>query len=409
MPRRATPLLGWCVVVLVALVALAAACSTELQIGESGEPQRGESGTLRIDLTLDDGVEIHEVLYSVTGNGMDPMIDTIDVRAPNTTASLEIFGIPEGLGYLVEMQATTVDGKTTCKGSENFDISPGELTLVILKLHCKPPEERGGVRVNGQANYCPRIVSGVIKPLQTSVGHYISVSAKAEDLEGDPLEYRWSGAGGTFADPTAKATRYTCLEAGDHWLRVEASDDGFGYCTCDYEALITCVGDGGGTGGDGGSGGIGGAGGEGGAGGSAGDGGEGGAGGSAGDGGEGGAGGAAGDGGEGGAGGMPENQCPFFTSTLVSPFTQSQGNLIDVSSRALDLDGDPIQVLVSSTCGLVADPLQLADRITGESETTVRCDQVKQCVITIRASDDGFDVCRGLDPDAHSIAIITCQ
>jgi hypothetical protein len=65
--------LGWCVVALVALVAVAAACSTGLQIGESG--------TLQIDLTLDDGVEIHEVLYSVTGNGMDPMIDTTSARA----------------------------------------------------------------------------------------------------------------------------------------------------------------------------------------------------------------------------------------------------------------------------------------------------------------------------------------
>ena len=139
MPRRPTPLLGWCVVALVTLVALAAACSTD--------SQTGESGTLQIDLTLDDGAEIEEVLYSVTGNGMAPMIGTIDVRAPNTTASLEIFGIPEGLGYLVEMQATTVDGKTTCKGSENFDISPGELTLVILNLHCKPPEERGGAAI----------------------------------------------------------------------------------------------------------------------------------------------------------------------------------------------------------------------------------------------------------------------
>jgi hypothetical protein len=94
---------------------------------------------------------------------------------------------------------------------------------------------------------------------------------------------------------------------------------------------------------------------------------------------------------------------------LVSPLTQSQGNLIDVSSRVHDLDGDPVQVLVSSTCGEVADPLQMADSITGESDTTVRCDVVQQCVITIRASDDGFDVCRGLDPGAHSTTIVNCQ
>jgi hypothetical protein len=278
-------------------------------------------------------------------------------------------------------------------------------------LHCKPPEERGGVRVNGMINFCPRIVSAVFKPLQTSVGHDIDVSAQARDLESDPLEYRWSGTGGTFADPTAKATTYTCLEAGDHWLRVEASDDGFDYCTCYYEALITCIGDGGGTGGAGGAGGgTGGAGGAGGGtGGAGGAGGEGGVGGSAGAGGEGGVGGSAGAGGEGGSGGMPENECPFFTSTLVSPLTQSQGNLIDVSSRVHDLDGDPVQVLVSSTCGEVADPLQFADSITGESDTTVRCDVVKQCVITMRASDDGFDVCRGLNDAAHSTTLITCQ
>jgi hypothetical protein len=96
---------------------------------------------------------------------------------------------------------------------------------------------------------------------------------------------------------------------------------------------------------------------------------------------------------------------------LVSPLTLSQGNLINVSSQVEvdDLDGDPVQVLVSSTCGLVADPLQIADPTTGESDTTVRCDVVKQCVITIRASDDGFEVCRGLDHDAHSTTLINCQ
>jgi hypothetical protein len=88
---------------------------------------------------------------------------------------------------------------------------------------------------------------------------------------------------------------------------------------------------------------------------------------------------------------------------------QSLGNLVDVASTWLDLDGDSIQVLVSSTCGAVANPLQLADSITGKSATTVRCDVVKQCVITVRASDDGFQVCRGMNHGEHSTAIITCQ
>jgi hypothetical protein len=30
-------------------------------------------------------------------------------------------------------------------------------------------------------------------------------------------------------------------------------------------------------------------------------------------------------------------------------------------------------------------------------------------VITVRASDDGFQVCRGMNPGEHSTALITCQ
>ncbi len=119
-----------------------------------------------------------------------------------------------------------------------------------------------------------------------------------------------------------------------------------------------------GAAGQSGVGGSAGAAGQGGAGGSAGAGGQGGAGGMAGAGAQGGAGGqggASGSGGTAGTGGMPENRCPFYTSVLVSPLSQSVGNLIDVDTRVLDLDGDAVDVLVTSDCGEVADPLQTAD------------------------------------------------
>lgn len=165
-----------------------------------------------------------------------------------------------------------------------------------------------------------------------------------------------------------------------------------------------------GVGGAGGEGGTAGAGGHGGAGGAAGVAGQGGAGGTAGVAGQGGAGGGGG-GGAAGTGGMPENRCPFYTGVLVSPLSQSVSNLIDVDTRVLDLDGDAVDVRVTSDCGEVADPLQTADGETGESSTTVRCDQAGSCSVTVSISDDGFDPkgCDGMNPEATSTTQVDCQ
>jgi hypothetical protein len=108
---------------------------------------------------------------------------------------------------------------------------------------------------------------------------------------------------------------------------------------------------------------------------------------------------------------MPENQCPFYTDVLVSPLTQTLGNLIDVSTEVLDLDGDTVEVRVTSDCGEVTDPLQTADPETGESDTTVRCDQQAACAITVSVSDDGFTPggCDGTDPRATTTIPVDCQ
>jgi hypothetical protein len=61
---------------------------------------------------------------------------------------------------------------------------------------------------------------------------------------------------------------------------------------------------------------------------------------------------------------------------------------------------------VTSSCGLVADPIQ-----TGNSMTTVGCEKDKPCSITIRLSDDGFDPdgCNGMGAGSSSTTAINCQ
>jgi hypothetical protein len=62
-------------------------------------------------------------------------------------------------------------------------------------------------------------------------------------------------------------------------------------------------------------------------------------------------------------------------------------------------------------CGELADPLQTADAQTGESSTTVRCDQAASCGVTVSISDDGFDPegCDGMNAEASSTVPVDCQ
>jgi hypothetical protein len=253
------------------------------------------------------GLVINEVRWAITGEGMAPMMGTINTSDPGATASVEVFGLAPG-EYAIDLEATSEDGEATCRGSAMFDVTAGVATEVGVLLRCKTEERLGAVRVNGKLNVCAELTKAVVAPLQTSVGNVIAVRAQAEDVEGDPIEYAWTASSGSFASPASAETLYTCEETGDHELTITVSDDGFGDCTDDWTVDIRCVDDdgAGGTGGSGatgGSGGVGGAGAAGGVGGAGGSGATGGAGGAAGSGGAGGSGGAAGIGGAGGSGG----------------------------------------------------------------------------------------------------------
>lgn len=508
---KAPGLLGW---FLASILALPAGCGTD-----TSGTSYGTSGSLSIDLELRGDTDIDEVLYRVSGNGIEPIEGVIDTSAPGTTYSLEVFGLAEAQDYQVEMMATTADKTTTCAGVAQFDVFENDITLVYLVLRCGRPEALGGVRVNASINYCAEIMTAVAAPLQTSVGNDIQVYVVANDWEGDMIEYFWSATGGAIANPTATSTTYTCTEVGNQSIAVRISDDGFDYCRDEKTFAVRCV-DGGGPEcesddyckdheicasnkcvpdlgcidhaqckpgeicvqnmcvpappeceDDGGcikgevcennecvpgcrhdgdcitgeicennecvpapleceddSGCI-----------------------------------IPGEvcennecvpgcrhNGQCNDGEMclnnqcvpefeclltvhcppdeicvrrkcvpapPEctadwqceagescideecvytgaNRCPYFFGAETAPLVQSMGNLINVWSQALDKDGDPMEVLAESTCGLVSVPLQSTDS-AGKSETTVRCDFVGSCHILISVSDDDFTDCDG--------------
>ena len=228
-----TPSMRWLVFVVCGVLA-ALGCSTDTQTGDG-------TGSLSLDLVLAEGVVINSVSWTISGGNMEPMSGVIDTRAPGATASVEVYGLPPGSGYVVELQATSEDGEVICQGSTEFAVSVGQATDLMVVLNCKLPVNTGAVRVNGKLNVCAQLFKVVVSPLQTSVGNDIDLSATGEDREGDPIQYLWTGTGGSIADPSTASTTYTCEEAGEQTVTVTISDDGFEYCMDDWTVPVTCV------------------------------------------------------------------------------------------------------------------------------------------------------------------------
>ncbi|MBW2509205.1 MAG: hypothetical protein JRE81_11280, partial [Deltaproteobacteria bacterium] len=104
------------------------------------------------------------------------------------------------------------------------------------------------------------------------------------------------------------------------------------------------------------------------------------------------------------------NQCAEYRQILVTPTTQSIGNLVDVRTEVYDPDGDPVTVGVQAVgaCGNV----QYVNGDTAASceavidceavVNTVECTDVGLCQIIVALSDDGFTSCDGLLPDGSN-------
>ncbi len=93
-------------------------------------------GTLNLELQIAPGVDITEINYQVTKDGMDPLVGTFpvtdDISAPVTGT---IAGLPVGTGYTITLTASADD--VTCAGSANFDVVEGTTTQVNVPVECR--------------------------------------------------------------------------------------------------------------------------------------------------------------------------------------------------------------------------------------------------------------------------------
>jgi hypothetical protein len=185
----------------------------------------------------------------------------INTSQPGSSASFERFGLVPGVYGVQLTAASEEDGRagpqTSCIGEGGpFQVNPDEQTVGKILLNCTSERDLGSLRINGEFNRCAIVRTATVSPLQVSVGFDIDVSATAQDDEGDAVDYLWSDGAGTFADPTAATTTYTCLEQGVHDITVSVSDDAaqgmfnnfpptpalpFTYCSDSWTTTVECV------------------------------------------------------------------------------------------------------------------------------------------------------------------------
>ena len=210
-------------------VALCAACST------SGSQNAPATGMVSAALTLPDGASIDALEYEITGNGVTPITGTINV-ANSTTANFQLGGIAAGTGYTLSISATTSDAQS-CAGSGPFDIVANQTTSVVVQVQCGVGLNSGGVSVDGSVATCS-IVSGLsANPTEVVVGGTIALAGSTSPRSA----VSWSAAAGTFGDPSASSTAYTCTDAGQQTITLAVSGAPASCPASEQTVVVTCT------------------------------------------------------------------------------------------------------------------------------------------------------------------------
>jgi hypothetical protein len=186
--------------------------------GCADSPVKEPTGSLSTTLIVAPGIDVTEINYEITGNGVDPITGVIAVTT--TPVSAVIAGIPVGVGYTIKL--FTTDGK--CSGSTVFDVVANQTTAVTINIQCIASVDRGTADVEATIMLCPTITSVVVSPIQVDVGGTIYVKAVATDPSQGALTYAWTATASSFADASADATTYSCSVGGSQTLTIKASN-----------------------------------------------------------------------------------------------------------------------------------------------------------------------------------------
>jgi len=192
---------------------------------DGGDPS-ANTGSLSAALTLPSGDTISTLNWVVTGpNGASTVVQQGTTAVQNsTTVTLLVGGLPAAANYEIALSGSS-DGGSTCIGSLSFSVAARTTTGLSIPLSCAEATGDSGVlHVMGRAYPCA-VVNGLwASPLQTSVGHDVTLVVSASGPDPGALTYLWDAAGGPLSAPFASSTTFTCRVAGSFLVEVEVSD-----------------------------------------------------------------------------------------------------------------------------------------------------------------------------------------
>ncbi len=212
----------------------------------------GDSGPVsQVDLQVTvDNSDVTSVEFEVDCEGgfaLEGNLNVVEDRDPPVWAT--IMDLPVG-ECTITLTARDDAGAVLCAGSEDVTVVENETTKVAIVLTCEIDGEDpvGNVEVDAtfeevDGNLCPRLQLLNAVPNDIPAGGSSEVTVLASDPDGDPLTTALTATSGSFADPTAQSTTYTCGASGTQTIRVVASD---GDVSCDKTKTftVTCGGSG---------------------------------------------------------------------------------------------------------------------------------------------------------------------
>jgi hypothetical protein len=210
------------------ILAAATLASGAIAVNCSKKADKDDVGSVGLALVLPGGGIVNSVSYTISGNGITPIMGTIDVSAPGTTtATALVSGLPEGM-YTVSMSAMGTNPDQTCAGTAPFTVVRNTTASAMVILQCTRINNRGSVALNGRLDQCPLITALSASSLQGVVGGApIMLGVVASELDpGDTVTYSWTAttAGVGSIGAQAANTTFTCLTAGSTIVGIAVSD-----------------------------------------------------------------------------------------------------------------------------------------------------------------------------------------
>lgn len=219
----------------VRLVVIVVALATGLGVGAGGCGNASQSfGGVNMTVTVPEGVQVQSAEYTLDDKVNAPSEGVMGGSQPERQFVELITHVPVSDQYVATVQAESVDGQMICAGSAVVEVMNGVTSRVQVALKC------GGhvlVSIGVSCRDTP-LVSFLVSPLAASVGAYVIGQAVSARPDAGSLTFTWSAPSGTFADPSASQTTFTCTQAGPVKLTLQVEDDE--RCQQSYSSLVTC-------------------------------------------------------------------------------------------------------------------------------------------------------------------------